>query len=75
MEVSVYLIPRPDDTDNSTVGTFSIVPPPHGTIIFDRQYGGVNALETVNNILNSFGPELRAMTGMPLAIRLVLQSA
>ena len=75
MEVSIYLIPRPDDTDKSTVGTFSIVPPPDGTFIFDREYGAVNSLETVIEVLKGFGPELKAMTGMPAAIRLSLKSA
>lgn len=75
METVIYLIPRPDDTDKSTVGTFSIVPPPAGTVVFDRYYGGVNQLETVTAILSSFGPELRAMTGLPMAIKLILQTA
>lgn len=74
MATYLYLIPRADASDGNTVGVFSVEPPPEGTIIFDRYYGAVNSLESVIAILSGYKPELLAMTGVPVAIRLILQT-
>jgi hypothetical protein len=58
--------------DGNTVGKFSSVAPPDGTIIFTRQYGPANDIETVIALLQGMRAELNAMTGLPVAIRLDL---
>ena len=73
---SLYLIPRPAPTDaaplnNNTVGTFTSVAPT-GVTILAREYGATNDLETVIKLLQGMQPELAAMTGYPVAIRIDL---
>ena len=62
--------------NGNTVGTFTTVPPPQGTIVFSRQYGATNDIETVIKLLQGMKDELLAMTGSdtvpPMAIRLDL---
>jgi hypothetical protein len=42
--------------------------------ILSRQYGATNDIETVIKLLQGMQPELLAMTGLPVAIRLDLIS-
>ena len=57
--------------NNNTVGSFSSVEPTDRAILV-RQYGATNDIETVIKLLQGMQPELYAMTGMPVAIRLDL---
>lgn len=57
--------------NNNTVGSFTSVAP-SGVTILTRQYGATNDIETVIKLLQGIQPELLAMTGMPVAIRLDL---
>jgi hypothetical protein len=59
--------------NNNTVGTFTSVAPT-GVTILSRQYGATNDIETVIKLLQGMQPELLAMTGLPVAIRLDLIS-
>jgi hypothetical protein len=57
--------------NGNTVGTFTSVEPANRAILV-RQYGATNDIETVIKLLQGMQPELLAMTGMPVAIRLDL---
>ena len=57
--------------NNNTVGSFSSVAPENRQILV-RQYGATNDIETVIKLLQGMQPELLAMTGYPVAIRLDL---
>jgi len=71
---SLYLIPRPDASNGNSVGTFTTQAPAEGTLVFPRAYGDTNDLETVIELLRGMIPELKAMTGQPVAIRLDLMT-
>lgn len=57
--------------NNNTVGSFTSVAPTDRQILV-RQYGATNDIETVIKLLQGMQPELLAMTGYPVAIRLDL---